>query len=349
MSLSNPDSQLYYLSKKQLFNTHLWKKKANPIYLKSCEFFGALLIDRTETIDAGIDFKIIDQIPNETNTDLSFSKICDIRAAGITSSAKGKLKVLWSGGIDSTVALISLIKDLTATDDIDRLNVLLSKESIIEYPGFFKDVIKDKLNYEIIQTCIIAHISADEVIISGEHGDQLFGSDKLKYSIITGDAYSPYTEILDFIITRKLGTYKYTNRIIDFIEPQLKKSPIEIITLFDYLWWLNFSLKWQTVSMRLVHGINRNHYDLESTVFHFFKSENFQKWSMSNHKYKIKKEWNSYKYVAKEYIYQFHPDDFYLIKKEKEQSLKEVLVNSDTKLGFMKRFNMVKSSFSFQK
>ncbi|PKV53177.1 hypothetical protein ATE84_5313 [Aquimarina sp. MAR_2010_214] len=90
--------------------------------------------------------------------------------------------------------------------------------------------------------------------------------------------------------------------------------------------------------MRLTHGINRHHYDLESTVFHFFKSTNFQKWSMSNHNCKIKKEWNSYKYVAKEYIYKFHQDDFYLIKKEKEQSLKEVLVNKNANFNLLNYF-----------
>ncbi|PKV48022.1 hypothetical protein ATE84_5315 [Aquimarina sp. MAR_2010_214] len=144
MSLPNLDSQVYYLSKKQLFRNRLWKKKVNPVYLKSCEFFGTILIDRTETIDSGIDFRIIDKIPDESNTDLTFDEVCRIRATKITSSTKGKLKVLWSGGIDSTVALISLILELTDTDDIDRLQIVLSKESIIEYPKFFNDIIKDK-------------------------------------------------------------------------------------------------------------------------------------------------------------------------------------------------------------
>jgi len=327
MSLLNPDKRLYYLSKKQLFYTRSWKKKTNPVYLKSCEFFGTTLIDRTQTIDTGLDFTIIDPLPDSANFELTFSEICKVRATEITQSTNGMLKLLWSGGIDSTVALISLILDLKNSGDIHRLMIVLSKESIIEYPSFFNDVIKDKLNYEMITTSIVDHISQDEIIISGEHGDQLFGSDKLKYSIISGDAFSPYPEILDFLITRKLGTYKYTNKIIDFLEPQIQKSPVEILTLFDYLWWLNFSLKWQTVSMRLIHGMDRDYSDLETNVFHFFKSIEFQKWSINNHTKKIKKKWKSYKYVAKEYIYEFHKDDSYLENKEKEQSLKEVLVS----------------------
>jgi hypothetical protein len=320
-------SSIYYLSKKQLFNSREFKKKANPIYLKSCLFFGATLIDRTQSLDTGIDFSILDKVPHKLISNKSFDQICNERANEIINSTNGKIKILWSGGIDSTVALISLINKLTIIDKIDRLDILLSNESIIEYPTFFEDVIKGKLKYELIKTTIFDHIQSKETIITGEHGDQLFGSDKLKYPIMTGDAFRPYEDILEFIISRKLGTDKFTNHIIDFIEPVIKQSPITIVTLYDYLWWLNFSLKWQTVSMRLIYGLERTHADLETNVFHFFKSNDFQIWSLLNHSSKIKSEWNSYKFIAKEFIYEFHKDDFYLRNKEKEQSLKEVLVS----------------------
>lgn len=326
MPLSNLNN-IYYLSKKQLFNSKKIRKKVNPIYLKSCAFFGATLIDRTENLDSGIDFTILDKIPQILNTQKTFTQICNERAREIINSTNGEIKVLWSGGIDSTVALISLINELRYIDKINRLNILLSKESIIEYPNFFYDIIENKLNYEMIKTTIFDHIQSTEVIITGEHGDQLFGSDKLKYPIITGDAFSPYENILEFIVSRKLGTDKFTHKIIEFIKPVIKESPFKIISLYDYMWWLNFSLKWQTVSMRLIHGLKRSHEDLETNVFHFFKSNSFQIWSIQNHSSKIKKEWNSYKYIAKEFIYEFHKDFFYLQKKEKEQSLKEVLVN----------------------
>ncbi|GAA3519285.1 hypothetical protein GCM10022393_36820 [Aquimarina addita] len=340
----------YYLSKKQLFNNRRLKKKVNPIYLKSCAFFGATLIDRTATLDAGINFNILDKIPQKLNKRQTFTQICEDRARRIINSTEGKIKVLWSGGIDSTVALIALIKELRYINRIDRLNILLSKESIIEYPTFFNDIIDNKLNFELIKTSIFDHIQSNETIVTGEHGDQLFGSDKLKYPIITGDAFMPYEDILEFIISRKLGTDKFTQQIIEFIDPVIKQSPVKILSLYDYLWWLNFSLKWQTVSMRLIHGLERTHNDLEKNVFHFFKSNDFQIWSLQNHSSKIKKEWNSYKYIAKEFIYEFHMDKFYLQKKEKEQSLKEVLVHQSnfSILKFPKiLFNKIKNTQYF--
>ena len=38
-----------------------------------------------------------------------------------------------------------------------------------------------------------------------------------------------------------------------YLAPQLAKAPFPIVTLFDFLWWINYSLKWQHVSLRLLH------------------------------------------------------------------------------------------------
>jgi hypothetical protein len=327
------DNPLYFLSQRELFKTH--KKKANPVYLKSCEFFGATLIDRTNTLDSGFNFKIIDSIPS-LNKPKSFEEICKERAEEILSKTEGKIKLLWSGGIDSTLALVSILKICKNENDLSRINILLSQESIDEYPTFFKDIIENKLTYKLIEGTIYDNIFPQDIIITGEHGDQLFGSDKLKLTIESNDAFSPYENILDFAISRKLGTDKYTQNIIEYMNPLIHKSPFKIYSLFDYLWWMNFSLKWQTVSMRILNGIERGANDLESTVYHFFKSEDFQIWSMTNHDKKIKSDWKSYKYLAKELIYQFHQDENYLKNKEKEPSLKEVIHSKRYFFGLIK-------------
>ena len=332
MSLSNLD--LYFLPRKQLIRA----RGVHPLYLKCCEFFGATLIDRTATIESGIPWKIIDEVTNGY-TDLTFGEICRIRSQEIVEGTRGSLKILWSGGIDSTVALIAILKVLQEKGQPNRLTILLSKESIIEYPEFYADVIQDRLQTEHISTCIYDHISATENIITGEHGDQLFGSDKLRVPVITGDAFQPYEKILPFLISRRLGTEKYSNDIIEYLKPQIQKSPVAIRTLYDYMWWMNFSMKWQSVSMRLMYGLERSAADLENNSFHFFKSPLFQKWSISNHNQKIKKEWKSYKYIAKEYIHSFHPNKQYLENKEKEQSLKEVIVRDQTSLSLRKRIS----------
>ena len=119
--------------------------------------------------------------------------------------------------------------------------------------------------------------------------------------------------------------------------PQVEKSPVKIKTLFDFLWWMNFSLKWQHVSLRMFYSIEDGKFSLENNFIHFFSAKDFQKWSISNHECKIKETWKSYKYVAKECIYDFHKDEDYLLNKEKEQSLKDAIISQPDFLGFIKR------------
>lgn len=318
---------VYYISKKQLFHSNKWRKKANPVYLKACEFFGATLIDRTGVLDTGINFKVLDSLEGLTQNSLSFSEVCAQRASDIVDRATDKvMSVLWSGGIDSTVALIALTQELKRRDELYRLKVLLSKESIAEFPSFFEEKIRRKLGFQVMDKTIYDHIDHKEVSITGEHGDQIFGSDKLKYAVMSGEAHRPHSEILEYVISRKLGTEKFTRDIIDFIAPQLAKSPVKINTLYDYLWWLNFSLKWQNVSLRIIHGLDQPYAILNHSLFHFFQSHAFQSWSICNHDKKIRDEWKTYKYVAKDYIHNFHKDSDYLDNKEKEPSLKQVIM-----------------------
>ncbi len=326
MLLLNRKPELFYLNKRQLHSFY-WRWKAHPVYLKMCDFFGATLIDRTCTIPSGLDFTIIDPIEQLSFTDEPFGAICKKRAADILKYSEDRIiRVLWSGGIDSTVALIALFDLLESNGKVEQLKVLLSDESIREFPSFFESHIRESLSFEKITTTIYDHINFEEIIVTGEHGDQLFGSDKLKYLVQTQEAFRPYKEIIEVVIARKLGTDKYSKAIVEMLEPQLAHAPYRLGSLYDLLWWINFSMKWQNVSMRLLAGLDRPAADLETGIFHFFKSTAFQNWSASNPNKKIKNSWKSYKYVAKEYIYEFHQDEEYLKNKEKEQSLKEVIV-----------------------
>ncbi len=100
---------------------------------------------------------------------------------------------------------------------------------------------------------------------------------------------------------------------------------------------MNFSLKWQHVSLRMIYSMENVHLSLDENIIHFFSAKNFQNWSISNHERKIKSSWKSYKYIAKEYIFDFHKDENYLFNKEKEQSLKDAINSSPTFIDFLRR------------
>lgn len=325
----NKESDLLFLPLKQLLRARQWKKRVNPIYLHSCKFFGATLIDRTETLATGLSFHILDPLqPNLCSTSsLGFDELCLQRAVSIIETFPQRtLRVLWSGGIDSTVALVSLLRCLAKKDELSRLKVLLSAESVAEFSSFFHQVIQDKIEYRWINTTLYDAIDPDEVNITGEHGDQLFGSDKLKYAILTQEAFRPYDTVLPYLISRKLGTDRYTQAILKYMTPQWQQAPIKIKTLYDVMWWINFSMKWQTVTMRLAHALQDKPMTLGENLVHFFRSRKFEQWSITHHEHKIINTWQTYKYVAKEFIYRYYPDEHYRRQKEKEQSLKAVMV-----------------------
>ena len=253
--LSVSENKVTFLPLKSILNDRRLRKRLRPEYVAACRFFSAPLIDRTGTLDAGIEFEVLDRIENFTKTNKTFARICAERAAFIaqkSSEENRKIQILWSGGIDSTLALVSIFKELEKCDELNRLEIVLSKESIAEYPAFFRDVIEHKLKYVLFDPPIYDFLDAKKIIVTGEHGDQLFGSDKAQHFVMTNQAFRPFEEILPLVIARKLGSNKSVDAIISYLAPQIEKSPVKIETLFDFLWWMNFSLKWQHVSLQNV-------------------------------------------------------------------------------------------------
>lgn len=334
------ENKITFLPLKSILTDRRLQKLLRPEYIEACRFFSAPLIDRTETLDAGIEFEILDRLKDFSGTEKSFSEICAERAEAICEKAlaeKRKIQILWSGGIDSTLALVSIFKELEKRDDLERLDALLSNDSITEYPTFFRDVIQPKLNYILFEPPIYDFLDEKKIIVTGEHGDQIFGSDKVQHFIITNQAFRPFEEILPIVIARKLGSNKSVDSLISYLMPQIERSPVKIETLFDFLWWMNFSLKWQHVSLRMFYEDENERFSLDKNFIHFFSAKDFQNWSISNHEFKIKETWKSYKYVAKECIFDFHKDENYLLNKEKEQSLKDAIISQPSIFRFIKR------------
>ena len=334
------ENKFTFLPLNFILNDRRLRKRLRPEYIEACRFFSAPLIDRTETLDAGIEFEVLDRLKDFSISEKSFSGICAERAEAICQRSfteDRNIQLLWSGGIDSTLALISIFKELEKSGQPDRLQIVLSKESVAEYPAFFRDVIEHKLQYILFDPPIYDFLDAEKIIVTGEHGDQLFGSDKIQHFMLTNQAFRPFEEILPLVIARKLGSTKSVDAVISYLAPQIEKAPVRIETLFDFLWWMNFSLKWQHVSLRMFYSIEDEKFSLDKNFIHFFSAKDFQNWSISNHDLKIKKTWKSYKYIAKECIFDFHKDENYLLNKEKEQSLKDAIISQPDFLGFIKR------------
>lgn len=335
-----------------------------PLYLANCEQLSLLdkpgcpewssiykvihlnvsLVDRTEKVKLPFDFKLYDKfkLPTDLSSTLTYEQCCDRRAFELYQLSKQQgvpLVVLYSGGIDSTLVLISLLKAIPETELKERLVVALSLDSIRENPSFYNKVIRKKCSF-ISSDKLSSFFDGSVIIVGGEHNDQLLGTD------VAGRYYRSYSfselserynesNITKFLILSGM-TEQHAKLWFSILDKHAKEAPIIIETVFHFFWWLNFIFKWQSVFFRILlrvdsrfrENINEN---FVSTYFHhFFSADYFQVWSMRNPHLKIKDSWASYKFVAKEIIYKYTKDDDYLQNKVKVGSLYKLFLQKDT-------------------
>ena len=141
-------------------------------------FFGSALLDRTETLQPGFPYRILDPIPPSSPNSATLAELCDARAHEIIAEAQHKdceINILWSGGIDSTATLTALLQAADEHKEYERLHIFYSRSSISEYPRFFKQRIQPKLRHSKIRNVSKA-LNPETLIVTGEHGDQIFGS-----------------------------------------------------------------------------------------------------------------------------------------------------------------------------
>jgi hypothetical protein len=235
--------------------------------------------------------------------------------------------MLWSGGIDSTAALIGLIRAARRQDVTGQIQVLLSAHSVDEHPRFFLDHIHEQLAVSLVSHPVSVQLDPDALNVTGEHGDQLFGSHLLEGYVRRGVANLPYREMLPFVLLERMKGVRSARRVERYLAPFIDAAPVRIETLFDYFWWCNFALKWQEVTLRLTAFRSDDAGPTYASLRHFFRDASFQQWAMANTPGRAVPVWHHYKDDAKRYIRDFTADDAYYRHKEKEDSLRHVMAN----------------------
>jgi hypothetical protein len=243
----------------------------------------------------------------ETINNLTLEECCVNRARKLLSSNQ-TLYFLYSGGIDSTLGLISFIN---ATPNTSQIIVVCNNESIRENPNFYHNYIK--LNFKLMATELfmqrIKTQILDGIVISCEHGDLLYGQDFGSVALTWfGEEYlkAPPTRenILKFFKAGKMSTLG-ANCWFDLFSSNIHLSARPINTVYDFFWWTGFNWRWQwageKIKLRTAMPIN---------VETFFSSLEFQKWSVNHTQHSIKKA-SDFKYDYKEIIFNFTKDQEY--------------------------------------
>lgn len=315
------------------------------------------LIDRTDTIKMPFNFKIYDEfrMPRLNHQfNLSYEDCCNNRAIELLNHARTidkPLTVLYSGGIDSTLILVSLMKNCNPIELRELITVSLSSDSIVENPNFYYDYIRKCFNITSSDN-IGSYFDQSSIIVGGEFNDQLFGSDALgaiyrefDYHKIN-DRYDRQFITQWFII--KGMSSASANRWYELIDSQIKTvAQCEITTNFHFLWWLNFCFKWQSVFFRILARVDVNMRSyitsdfVQQYFYHYYSTDDFQQWSMLNHDKKLVDNWNTYKTEAKRVIYEFNHDRDYMDNKIKIGSLARLFQQRNTCDAITSEFNYI--------
>ena len=297
---------------------------------------GNTLIDRTHTIRTPIATRSLFPIPAFRHSTKTYEEICNERAMELLGRAAGAntpLYTFWSGGIDSTLVLVSLLKNATP-EQKKNITVLMTDDSIAENPNFYKDHVYGKLRTD--SSVMFPYLLGDPVLITnGEQNDQLFGLGVIKVFVkMFGmeSMHAPYEKGKLFAFFNDLAHDEaIANLYIDLFDRLMQSAPVSISTHFHYFWWINFALKWQETYLRMISATPRSKtkritLDYLSTWYApFYSTEDFQLWSMNNLDKRIKDTWKTYKWPAKEIIYHFTKDAEYRDNKTKSASLPNIM------------------------
>jgi len=263
--------------------------------------------------------------------DAKLKDIMDERALGLIKQAKEqnkKIYVSWSGGIDSTAVLTSLLKNSDETFK-ENIEVVLSSHSILENIEFYKNHISNKLTCHSYNSFFIdEHFLKNNIFLCGDLADSIFNSFPFERTL--GEDYPSLTDkksIVDIINTKSNKNYGISDMgewFFDLLEKNISESntSFDLKTFNEYCWWINLNLKWNFESQRYLFFLKRRPWqtpldlDVVSNYIKdvFFNTKEFQNWSYINLKNK-----NNQKDELKNYIFDFDKNFIYRNYKSKER------------------------------
>jgi hypothetical protein len=280
------------------------------------------IIDRTEANKFFIPC-IEHTIPEYENTfNKSFKQLCEERAIQLLKTGK-RLNVFWSGGIDSTTVLFSL---LNKTNDLSQIRVILTSDSIMESGNMFDKLIKNKVKYilnarntrqQFFKQKEFEDFDFDkELLITGTQLDNLYTILRLKVPTDMKYHHLPYEETL----------FKYANKkIVDFYNKSVKSFPKKIKSYGDFLKFYCFSFHWHDAKYTMNIGLDPKYSSLINS-FYDTPNKDFEKWSICSEEAIITetKDFLKTKIPQRNLVYELTGDKMYSFGKGKGMSAPHV-------------------------
>lgn len=318
------------------------EKHTDPLSILSLMYTNGILRDRFNLLNHFSPYNFtetVDEVPKRFESDVSLSNIIDSVCFDIISKYE-KIGLSWSGGVDSTTILCSLLKNVK---DKTRLNIYCTKQSVEEYPLMYQHLVDNNISVNVVNN-IRERMGYDDLdcILGGWCADQMFGSDILKrdervYNLGYMDGIS---KTLYDRFSIELPN-KTKEQIEDSISKYSRFLNIDVKEFCEFAWMFNFGVKYT-----FIRDIEKMHFCKTKNgnkLVSFYDNMDFQRWSITHFdelrtKNRYTSEHNaSYKYPLKKYIFDYNGDSEYLLNKNKTNSwiktsdytIKDIRINTD--------------------
>ena len=234
----------------------------------------------------------------------SFEQVVLETAEGIT----GDIGVMWSGGIDSSLALIALLHTGK------KVVIYFTPKSVSEGILIFKPILEKWKNQIDLKLFTKFYEIAEPTIVTGEVADQLWGHQKITYGMtnnLRNEHADPYLAMKSF----------YPNAKEEFLEKSVmifNQCDYNLDTADDILWWYMFTQKFFAVKYRMLTFTEPEHRHHYTRLNHFFETDKFRAWSNTAHRDKtlVSETAEDYKRAAKEFIVKYTGVAEYMSKKK---------------------------------
>jgi hypothetical protein len=275
----------------------------------------------------------------------SFGDVTDLRAVDIKQAMKQQdqeIAVFWSGGIDSTVALAAMVKNFDSAD-LKNITVIANNQSYFENPIFYHSVIE---KYQL-KTVNFKNFSNDKIqdlfdryyVVDGEPADKLWIVNiAIQFESIygAGSLVTPLAKISNKFIEFLTGymSVDQANQYYNSLIQNIMEAGVEIVTLGDLFWWINFNFHWVEHLLIWYNQFpiknSQSYKQYKKNYKPWFNTEQYQLWSLSDRPKSIKTDRHDlYKMPAKQYIYDLVQDPYYLNYKSKLGSPKNLKKSAD--------------------
>jgi hypothetical protein len=276
----------------------------------------------------------------------TFAQVSDERALAVRDlvrSTDGKIALYYSGGLDSTVAAVALLKNLTA-EELKNLAICTSVEGVMENPGFFQRHLRDRIRiFDSARTRYNDLLAHGYYAITADTGDSIFGTEQMTQLLFSyrhlvdrlpREARARLRKLCDDPTIGEQPYERFGDLIISYLSteenPDLGKwfyeklvrniqtSGVPVRSLHDFFWWFIFNVKYMHCALRgaLFYYRGKELKEaIQTRIINWFHTEDYQRWSMvnNNNGQKIRNNQSTtYKWAARQYVYEYDRNDWYL-------------------------------------